>query len=355
VTAVNGFYRAPVRPPPATWCRPRPTWTAYLNGNPQLPASPPGRHQPQRSEQPQRAPRLPDRDQSATAARPEVLVHAAERRHADVDHVVRANTLANDYRDQDFVDVPTIAAAGETKFTVGNNQFGTYDIRSKTQEIRLVSPDTGTFKLPGRPVVGQERDRPPLHPRLLRGADRVHANSPSSPTNYYTDIYNTNKAMFGQASWDFAPTWTLVGRPARQTSRNRASTTSATSTPTSWTARPSSRVRWASTSSQSSGNKDRANTGKLSLQKQVTPDWMVYAMTSTGHKGKAYDVTSGLKAVGGVPGRPGNQPHLRDRHQGQPVQQPHVAGGHVATRPTSRATSRTPPSCCRTIRPSTPS
>jgi iron complex outermembrane receptor protein len=25
------------------------------------------------------------------------------------------------------------------------------------------------------------------------------ANSPSSPTNYYTDIYNINKAVFGQA------------------------------------------------------------------------------------------------------------------------------------------------------------
>jgi iron complex outermembrane receptor protein len=54
--------------------------------------------------------------------------------------------LANDFRDQDFTDQPTIAAAGSTVPTIGNYQFGTYDIRSKTQEIRYVSPDTGTFK-----------------------------------------------------------------------------------------------------------------------------------------------------------------------------------------------------------------
>jgi iron complex outermembrane receptor protein len=47
---------------------------------------------------------------------------------------------------------------------------------------------------------------------------------------------------------------------------------------------------------QSYGNTDRATTGKVSLQKQITPDWMVYTQASTGYKGEAYDVTSGLKA-----------------------------------------------------------
>jgi outer membrane receptor for monomeric catechols len=82
---------------------------------------------------------------------------------------------------------------------------------------------------------------------------------------------------------------------------------------------------------------------------------MVYAMTATGHKGKAYDVTSGLKASAAFPVDPetsrtfelGTKANLFNNRMSLAATWP--------TRPTSRATSRTPPSCCRTTRPSTPS
>jgi iron complex outermembrane receptor protein len=116
---------------------------------------------------------------------------------------------ANDYRDQDFVDVPTIAGRPDLP-TVGNNQFGTYDIRSKTQEsatCRRTPALSATW-----PACGGQRTRSTATSSVATAWRRppAAATSPSSPTNYYTDIYNINKAVFGQATWDFAPTWTLV-------------------------------------------------------------------------------------------------------------------------------------------------
>ena len=211
--------------------------------------------------------------------------------------------LANDFRDQDFTDVPTIAAAGSTVPTIGNYQFGTYDIRSKTQEIRYVSPDTGTFKY----VAGLWAAHNEIYRHFIRGycvaPTACNANSPSSPTNYYTDIYNTNKAIFGQASWEFVPTWTLTAglRANEEISGYHYKRNFYTNQldEASFVPGPVGVDQF-----QSTGNTDRAYTGKVSLQKQVTPEWMVYTMASTGYKGEAYDVTSGLKAVAAFPIRP---------------------------------------------------
>ncbi|GAB3374836.1 TonB-dependent receptor [Massilia agri] len=207
---------------------------------------------------------------------------------------------ANDSRDQDFTDVPTLTRPGETVPTVGNNQFGTYDIRSKTQEIRLVSPDAGTLRY----VAGLWWARNEIERHFIRGfcvaPTRCAANSPSSPTNYYTDIYNVNKAVFGQASWDFAPTWTLVAGLRRNLEESGFNYERNFYTDqldrASFVPGPVGVDVFSS-----SGNEDWATTGKLSIQKQLNKDWMVYAMTATGHKGKAYDVTSGLKASAAFP------------------------------------------------------
>lgn len=207
---------------------------------------------------------------------------------------------ANDYRDQDFVDVPTIARPGSTVLSVGNNQFGTYDITSKTQEFRLVSPDHGGFRY----VAGLWWAKNEIERHFIRGfcvaPTNCQANSPSSPTNYYTDIYNINKAVFGQATWEFAPTWTLVAglrRNAEESGYNYIRNFFTDQLDRA-TFKPGP-VGVDQFSSQ--GNKDNSTTGKLSLQKQINRDWMVYAMTATGHKGKAYDVTSGLKASASAP------------------------------------------------------
>jgi iron complex outermembrane receptor protein len=211
--------------------------------------------------------------------------------------------LANDFRDQDFADVPTIAPSGTTIPTIDNNQFGTYDIRSKTQELRYVSPDAGTFKY----VAGLWVAHNEIYRHFIRGycvaPVACNANSPSSPTNYYTDIYNTNKAVFGQASWEFLPTWTLTAglRVNEEISGYHYKRNYFTNqlTPESFKPGPVGVDQF-----QSIGNSDVATTGKVSLQKQVTPEWMVYSQVSTGYKGEAYDVTSGLKASAAFPIRP---------------------------------------------------
>ena len=210
--------------------------------------------------------------------------------------------LANDFRDQDFTDVPTIAQAGQTALTVGNNQFGTYDIRAKTQEIRYVSPENSRFKY----VAGLWAAHNEIYRHFIRGycvTASCTASSPSSPTNYYTDIYNTNKAVYGQASWEFVPTWTLEAglRDNLETSGFHYKRNYNTSqlTESSFVPGPVGVDQF-----QSTGNDDRAYTGKVSLQKQVNKDWMVYVMGATGYKGKAYDVTSGLKAAAAFPVRP---------------------------------------------------
>jgi iron complex outermembrane receptor protein len=211
--------------------------------------------------------------------------------------------LANDSRDQDFVDVPTIAKAGQTALTVGNNQYGTYDIRAKTQEIRYVSPESGNFRY----VAGLWLAKNEIFRHFIRGyceaPTACNANSNSSPTNYYTDIYNVNKAVFGQASWDFAPTWTALAglRDNLETSgfhyaRNYYTNQVDKST---FVPGPVGVDQF-----QSTGNADRAVTGKVSLQKQFNTEWMGYVMAATGYKGKAYDVTSGLKAAAAFPVRP---------------------------------------------------
>ena len=211
--------------------------------------------------------------------------------------------LANDSRDQDFVDVPTIAKAGQSALTIGNNQYGTYDIRAKTQEIRYVSPDSGNFRY----VAGLWLAKNEIFRHFIRGyceaPTACNANSNSSPTNYYTDIYNVNKAAFGQATWEFAPTWTALAglRDNLETSGFHYARNYYTNQvdQSSFVPGPVGVDQF-----QSTGNADRAYTGKLSLQKQFNQEWMGYVMAATGYKGKAYDVTSGLKAAAAFPVRP---------------------------------------------------
>lgn len=211
--------------------------------------------------------------------------------------------MANDFRDQDFVDVPTIALPGSTKLVAGNNQFGTYDIKVKTQEFRYVSPDTGKLRY----VVGAWLAKNEIFRHFIRGTcvapSVCTGSSVSSPTNYYTDIYNVNRALFGQATWEFIPTWTLLGglRANVEHSGFNYKRNYYTNQLTEETFVPGP---VGVDQFSSSGNADRSYTGKLSLQKQINKDWMVYAMGATGYKGKAYDVTSGLKAAAAFPVSP---------------------------------------------------
>jgi iron complex outermembrane receptor protein len=305
ISAINGFKLTTGSAAAGTLVtNPADIGTAYMNGSPQLPASSvlagidpydPNNRNVRRD--------YPTGLESRTAGSGLKLSYTLPNDAVLMSISSYERYKAKDYRDNDLVDVPTIARPGSSVFTEGNYQFGTYDIRSTTQELRLVSPDVGKFRyLAGLWWARNEIDR-----HFVRGfciAPSVcSGSSNSSPTNYYTDIYNVNKAVFGQATWEFVPTYTLVAGLRWNTEESgfhfQRSFYTDQLDRDSFKPGPVGVDQFANT-----GNMDHSVTGKLSLQKQINADWMLYAMTATGHKGKAYDVTSGLQAAAAFPVAP---------------------------------------------------
>ncbi len=193
---------------------------------------------------------------------------------------------ANDTRDQDFVDVPTLlyyplANSRPAGVNAGYIQYGTFNVDSRTQEFRLISPDAG----PLRYVAGLWYAKNTIDRHFIRGYNGIAL---TTPTQYFTSTYNINKAIYGQASWDFASDYSvLAGLRFNREESGYAFTTGAPP--------PGDFVPTATFGSN--GNTENATTGKLSLQRQLGRDIMVYVMGATGYKGLAYDLTSSLNAA----------------------------------------------------------
>ncbi len=193
---------------------------------------------------------------------------------------------ANDNRDQDFVDVPTLlyyplANGRPAGVNAGYIQYGTFNVDSRTQELRLVSPDAG----PIRYVAGLWYAKNTIDRHFIRGYNGIVL---TTPTQYFTSTYNINKAIYGQATWDFATDWSVLA--GLRLNREESGYSFTTGAPP-----PGDFVPTATFGSK--GNTEDATTGKLSLQRQINPDVMVYAMGATGYKGLAYDLTSSLNAA----------------------------------------------------------
>jgi iron complex outermembrane receptor protein len=199
---------------------------------------------------------------------------------------------AYDSRDQDFTDMPvmlyyTITGANRPAgINAGSEQHGRFDVASRTQELRLTSSDSDAFRY----VAGLWYGKNELARYFKRGENGLGT---TSPTEFYGDTYNINKAIFGQASWQFTQNDTLTAglRYNEQESGYRFAGTGNPST------LPFGSPFKAVNNFSSIGNTDEAVTGKLSLQRQFTPGLMAYVMASTGYKGHAYDITSSLNAL----------------------------------------------------------
>ena len=193
---------------------------------------------------------------------------------------------ANDYRDQDFTDVPTLmyyplANGKPAGVNGGYTQYGTYLIKSYTEELRLTSPDSGAFRY----VAGLWWGSNDIDRYFVRGYNGIAL---STPISYFGTTYNRNTAAYGQASWEFMPGTTAVA--GLRFNRQVSGYTMALGNPPPGTFLQTSYF-------SSLGNKENSTTGKLSLQHQFTKGLMGYVMTSTGYKGQAYDITSGLTAA----------------------------------------------------------
>ncbi len=202
--------------------------------------------------------------------------------------------FARDYRDQDYVDAPALlyyplANGQPAGVDEGYIQYGIHRVVAHTDELRLTSPDDSTVKY----VAGLWYGKNSIHRDMIRGYPGVAL---TAPVQYLASTYNQNYAVFGQASWEFQPSWTVLA--GLRFNREVVGYNYLRGLPPASTSLPAPGVDFQPTVHFShDGDADNAVTGRLSLQHQFNDDLMAYATYSTGYKGQAYDLTSGLSAL----------------------------------------------------------
>ncbi|MFS2063097.1 TonB-dependent receptor [Duganella sp. CT11-72] len=202
-------------------------------------------------------------------------------------HVLSSITSYQTYRMEDFQDIDgldadvlryTLIDGKPSGFTGGQYQTGMFGVQSRTQELRLTSPDAGAFRY----VAG-----------LWYGDNRLERELKKSPIGSIVSWYNaharnTSYAVFGQSSWEFIKDTSLI-TGLRLNREDTGYDFTRFTPPPSGTRTPIDYLT----------KKDSNNdvTGKIGLEHHVDADTMVYGLFSTGHKGVAYDLTSSLTAA----------------------------------------------------------
>ena len=121
----------------------------------------------------------------------------------------------------------------------------------------------------------------------------VGGSNPTSPTGYEGMIHTNNQAIFGQATYEFMPTYSILvgGRTGKETDgaymNFYAPWVASSTSPTANLISPNSN--------------QNATTGKVSLSHEFSKPSMAYILGSTGFKGRAYDLTSTTVSL--APGR----------------------------------------------------
>ncbi len=163
-------------------------------------------------------------------------------------------------------------------FHGGLFQHGTFDTTARTAELRLTSPDKGPFKY----VAGLWYSKNDLARALKR----------EPVSSYVVDVattaYNTNRAIFGQASYDLTSATSLVA--GLRLNKEDIGYTFTRYQP------PPSTTRNVIDYLEGSNSSGVDKTGRLGLEHRLNPDAMAYVTYSTGHKGRAYDLTSSFNA-----------------------------------------------------------
>jgi iron complex outermembrane receptor protein len=163
----------------------------------------------------------------------------------------------HDLLDQDDTSAPTPS----------NIQIGEFDSKQLTQEIRLLSPDDQALRY----TLGLYYGDTQLDRDFFRGPF-------FSLARWVASSGSTQKAIFGQADWEFIKGTTLTAGIRHQQED----------------------IDYTFLDMQN-GNaffdgdaSDKFETYRLGLQHQFTDDIMVYAAYATGHKGQTFDLTTGF-------------------------------------------------------------
>jgi iron complex outermembrane receptor protein len=189
----------------------------------------------------------------------------------------------DDYQDNDATDIDilqylTLPDGSPTRMHGGIYQYGVFNVKSTTQELRLTSPDKGVLRY----VLG-----------LWYGDNDLNRELAKVPlianygTNYGADAWNTNKAVYGQGSWDFRPDTSLIAG-ARFNDEDTGYRFRRYTVPPQ---------AFAQTEYYTRSDSNSSRNWKLGLEHRLNPDAMVYGTLSTGHKGVAYDLTSSFSAA----------------------------------------------------------
>ena len=178
-----------------------------------------------------------------------------------------------------------------TGFHGGLYQYGTFDVTARTAELRLTSPDKGALKYVGglwyaKNDLGRALTRAPVT---------------SYVTDYSATAFNTNYAIFGQASYELTRATSLVAGL-------RLNKEDVGYTYTRYTPPPANPRSVTEYLEGNNGSSDK--TGRLGLEHRLNPDAMAYLTYSTGHKGLAYDLTSSFNgAIAKTQPVPGENAH----------------------------------------------
>ncbi|MDN3919373.1 TonB-dependent receptor [Roseateles violae] len=185
---------------------------------------------------------------------------------------------ANDFQDGDAFDYNILQhsnTASVRNYANGPIQYGSFGVKSVTQEFRLVSPESQALRY----VAGFWYAKNDLSRSLVREPFGI-----PYATNYATTSYNQSYALFGQATYDLTASTSLVAG-LRLNRENTGYDYARTETNNGVGTLVSSR-----------DDSESSHTGKLGLEHRFNKDVMAYGLYSTGHKGVAYDLVSGLTA-----------------------------------------------------------
>jgi iron complex outermembrane recepter protein len=201
------------------------------------------------------------------------------------------NNLSNDFRDNDNIDLIStyyqVDASGKPSGIAEPPMInGTIASKTSTQEFRLTSPDGGAFRY----LVGVWIARNSLYRTYLRGNAFVKE---TNYTNYDTNSGSLTHAVYANTNWDFAPKQSL----SAGLRFNREANDYLFHTVDSLSSSAPDNVHTGEHLYIAPQNKENAVTGKLGYTYHLNDEMMVYGTTSTGHKGVAYDMTSGANNV----------------------------------------------------------